>query len=427
MWRALIVVSLCAALAHAQEWPLGDGKLKLSFESRVRYEDRSGNAFGREPDIETALVRTRVGATYTSGKWLKLSATVQDGRAPWYRANAPNTVRDNADLHEGYFELLPGSRRGFGMTVGRRMLNYGETRLIASPEWAPLARTYDQARLYYNLPKAHLEFLFISPVKIRITEFNRPVLGERVWGTYNTFRNIRGDHLLEAYILRHDQNRPGGFTGGDRAAETDRLGVNTFGVWAAGPFVLGTKYSTEVALQTGKVGPARHRAAAAFVGLSRRTMLAGRTLDISGEYKYASGTDNPQDTARTGTFDQLFPANHDKFGHQDLFGWRNMHGVRSTAVLAVTRKLAVNLMYTSHWLASRRDALYNAAGRPIVRSVDGTAGRHVGQEVDVFATYKHEHLVLGAGYAHFFSGRFIRRTTPAVGPTYLYVFYTFSF
>ena len=44
-----------------------------------------------------------------------------------------------------------------------------------------------------------------------------------------------GKHLLEAYALRHDQNRPGGFTGGDRAQGTDKLAVNTFGFRVAGP------------------------------------------------------------------------------------------------------------------------------------------------------------------------------------------------
>jgi len=33
---------------------------------------------------------------------------------------------------------------------------------------------------------------------------------------------------------------------------------------------------------------------------------------------------------------------------------------------------------------------------------------------------------VGAGYGHFFSGQFIQKTTPGIGPTYLYVFHTYS-
>ena len=116
-------------------------------------------------------------------------------------------------FRKAYFELFPEAKRGFGMTAGRLMLNYGEGRLIGTPQWSNVARTYDHARVYYRLPRAHLEFLLASPVKIRITEFNRPVLGDRVWGVYNSFPNFYRKHLLDVYLLHHDQNRPGGSRG----------------------------------------------------------------------------------------------------------------------------------------------------------------------------------------------------------------------
>ena len=79
---------------------------------------------------------------------------VQDARAPWYGPNAPNSTRDQADLHEGYLELFPSSKKGFGMTAGRMMLNYGEGRLIGTPQWGNVARTYDHARIYWRSPRA---------------------------------------------------------------------------------------------------------------------------------------------------------------------------------------------------------------------------------------------------------------------------------
>jgi hypothetical protein len=340
---------------------------------------------------------------------------------------APNNVRDHADLQEGYIELFPESKRGFGMMAGRQMLNYGEGRVIGTPQWGNVARTYDHARLYYRLPKGRLEFLVVSPVKIRITEFNRPVLGDRVWGVYNSFPDFYGKHLLEAYLLRRNQNRPGGFTGGSRAAGTDKLGVNTLGFRLAGPAGMGLHYSTEAAVQNGKVGPASHRAGAFFALLSRRTHVAGKQLDISGEYKYASGIRNPQDTSHSRTYDQLYPANHDKFGHEDLFGWRNVHNLRSLATLAITKNFAISGMYDNIWLASRKDSLYGSGGQSLARSADGSAGRHVGQEADLFATYRFKHFLFGGGYGHVFAGEFLRKTSPGVSPTYLYLFHTYTF
>ena len=422
----------------AQDWDLGaraataisgatGQRLILTFEQRGRYEDRTGNTFGKDADMATGLVRTRLGLTYTPVPWLKLSGMVQDARAPWYGPGAPNTVRDQADWHEGYIELFPAYQRGFGMTVGRlMMLSYGEGRLIGISQWSNTSRTYDHARLYWRSPRAQVELLLVSQVKVRIGEFNRPVLGDRVWGTYNVFPDIYGHQLLEAYVLRHDQNRPGGFTGGSTSAGTDKLGVNTFGFRLTGPVAYGAKYSLEAAFQNGKVGPADLSADAWSASLSHRWTVARRALDVAAEYKYASGTANPADPTRSGTFDQLYAANHDKFGRQDLFGWRNLHNARSLTTLGLTKNLAINFMYDNYWLANRKDAIYNGSGKLIVRSPTGAPDRHVGQETDVFGTYKLGHFTFGAGYGHFFSGQFIEKATPGVGPTYLYVFHTYS-
>jgi hypothetical protein len=252
--------------------------------------------------------------------------------------------------------------------------------------------------------------------------------GDRIWGTYNVVREILPKTQMDVYVLRHEQNRPGGFMGGNRAEGTDRLRVNAYGFRLTGPLAEGFRYSMEGVFQNGRVGPAEHLAGAYYGGISRKLKVSGRTLDTGVEYKYASGTENPADGAHSGTFDQFYPANHDKFGHEDLVGWRNIHNVRAVATLSVTRRMAVNFMYDTYWLASVRDALYNGAGVAVARSPLGTAGRHVGQEADVFTTWKIDgHWTVGAGYAYFFLGEFVRNTTPRVSPRYLYFFHAFAF
>ena len=109
-----------------------EGKWRIGMESRARYETRTGNAFGKDTDVSAGLIRTRVSLSYQPASWFRISGMLQDSRAPWYGANAPGTVRDPVDLQEAYFEIRPGSKSGFGMSAGRRMLNYGEGRLIGS-------------------------------------------------------------------------------------------------------------------------------------------------------------------------------------------------------------------------------------------------------------------------------------------------------
>jgi hypothetical protein len=176
--------------------------------------------------------------------------------------------------------------------------------------------------------------------------------------------------------------------------------------------------------QNGRVGGAAHRAAAWYSGMTRTWVLAGKPLDGLLEYKFASG--GRSDASRSRTFDQLFPTNHDKFGHQDLFGWRNIHNIRILSTWGATKNLGLNIMYTDSWLASVNDALYNGSGKAIARSLSGSAGRHVGREADAFATYRYGHFQFGAGYGYFFPGAFVKSATPGVAQSYAYIFHTYT-
>jgi len=402
--------------------------LQLSFEQRGRFESRTAQSFGGVPDLEAGFIRTRFGATLKPKRWLKVSAMVQDARAPFYGANAPSSAHDGADLQEAYVEVAGEAKRGFGLSAGRRMVNYGDARLIGSPQWGYLARTYDHGRFWYRAGKAQLEFLLVSPVKSVLDGFNKPQLGERVWGTYSTFGGLWAGSGLDLYVLRHDQNATAGFKGGSPLLGTDRLEVNTFGGRWMTPVGAGWKAVAELALQNGRVGAADHRAAGLASSLNRRLTAGKRNLDLTAEYKYASGTADPQDQSRVGTFDQLFPANHDKFGHLDLFGWRNRHNARAVAALGLTKNLMVSSMFNDTWLASAKDALYNSSGKSVARSASGTAGRHVGYEADIFMTWKvNRSFQFGAGYGHLFAGEFVRKTTKGESPNYAYVFYAYSF
>ena len=145
-------------------------------------------------------------------------------------------------------------------------------------------------------------------------------------------------------------------------------------------------YSGEVAVQTGSVGP---DTVSAWAG----HMLVGKSLGgvplhprLFGEYNYASGDENRTDGTR-GTFDQLYPTAHDKYGLADQVGWRNIEHVRGGVEFKPTTKAQVTASYHTWWLASATDALYSAGGAVVARSVAGTAGRHVGQEIDAQLTY----------------------------------------
>src|SRR5258708_26454561 len=91
--RILVLVSLGSPAMHAQWWDPGanlpglfsngtEGKLKMNFEFRTRYEDRTGVTFGKDPEQNPLLIRTRLGMSYQPVSCLRFSGMVQDARAP---------------------------------------------------------------------------------------------------------------------------------------------------------------------------------------------------------------------------------------------------------------------------------------------------------------------------------------------------------
>ena len=393
-----------------------NNRFQLTFEFRTRFETRQDNNFGRSANLENALFRTRIGARYKVADWLKLTAVGQDSRAPEYGGTAPTSARDSIDLHEAYAEFFP-DKTGFGAIVGRQSFTLGDGRVIGIPQWRNTSRTYDTARLYHRSGFARIEFLFVSLVDVKPDSFNKPRLGDRLYGLYNTFLHAVPKATVDMYILRRDQNRPGGFL------LPGKLAVNTFGGNLVGLLPGGVRYKTEEAFQTGKNSAKEHRGFGAFGDIGK---TFGK-VSVSIQYIYASG-DSGKEPGRESTFDQLYAANHDKFGHADLFGWRNIHDLRSLTTVPVTKHLNANFMYDNWWLASKTDALYDGNGKSLVRSAKGIAGRHVGQEFDLFGTYHMaKGLMFGTGVAKLVPGEFLNNTTPNPHTLYFYVFQNYSF
>ena len=135
------------------------------------------------------------------------------------------------------------------------------------------------ARAWWRTARAKFEILLISPIKPDGAGWNRPVLGDRVWGTYNTWTSLWRQSTLDLYALRHDQNRPGGYTG------PGRFRTESFGFRWAAPLTARTRFTGEAIYQTGRIGNAPHRAYA-YVGqfgykTSLVSKLAGDRLGLN--------------------------------------------------------------------------------------------------------------------------------------------------
>ena len=205
------------------------------------------------------------------------------------------------------------------------------------------------------------------------------------------------------------------------------MNFGTLGLRASGKLPSNFDYDTQLAAQNGKLGDESIRAWAGHWLLGYTLAGTALTPRLFTEYNQASGDANPTDNKK-GTFDQLYPTGHDKYGLTDLVGWQNMKQLRSGLEVSMSKSWNASVRYNSYWLADPHDALYTGAGAVLARSATGSAGSYVGRELDVIASGKlRPSLGFSAGLGYFVPGTFLRNTTPGKPYTYPYAMLTYDF
>ena len=145
-------------------------------------------------------------------------------------------------------------------------------------------------------------------------------------------------------------------------------------------------------------------------------------------YDFASGDENPDDQ-QFGRFDTLFGARRFELNPTGIYGpfvRSNLHtpGLRMSA--NPNDDFRMSVFYRAFWLAESRDAWVG----PMLQDPTGTAGRFLGNQVEIAATWQLlPSLNAEIGYAHFYKGSFIRNISstfaPVVDSDFFYAAWTF--
>jgi hypothetical protein len=395
--------------------------LRLRGEFRERMEGVENLTFNDSRDDTYWLSRFRFNAGVTPSKKLSFQVQVQDARVGKKELAPTSTAPFRApfDLRMGYVD--------FGATtdpatirVGRQELAYGDQRLVGHVSWLNSARTFDAGKITLRGKGVSLDAFYSSVVRIMQDEFDKSGAGNRFAGAYLTSALIPKGSFEPYLFYRQDDNIVG------ELGVVDKLTSTTFGFRTVGKLPAALDYNIEMALQRGDLGTNDIGAWAGHWQL-RESLPMGWTPKLTGEYNYASGDKDPTDGKRQ-TFDQLYPTPHDKYGLADQVGWKNIHHARAGLEVTPFKGWPVTTNYHSWWLAENRDALYNVASVPIARVAAGAANSHVGQELDVQVTKAlFPQLQIAAGYAHIFTGAFLKEATPGASYSHPYIQATYVF
>ncbi|MGE0393570.1 MAG: alginate export family protein [Vicinamibacterales bacterium] len=394
--------------------------LRLRGEFRERMEGLNNFAFTDGRDTTFFLSRVRLQATVTPNKSLSFVVQAQDARVA-NKTVGPTAApfRDEIDLRMAYAEI-GDAKAPVAIRAGRQELVYGDQRLLGHVSWLNGARTFDAAKVMVRGKSVSVDAFVASVVTLNDTAFNKSAFdASRFAGVYATTGKLVPKATVEPYLYYR--------FGSAQRAETGALGdlqQATLGVRWVGTLPARLDYNVEMVAQRGSLATDDISAWAGH-WMVRETLTKKYAVKAFGEFNYASGDGNATDGTR-GTFDQLYPTPHDKIGLADQASWKNVKHLRAGFELTPRKGLSVATSYHSIWLANTRDALYNAGGAVIARVPAGAASAHVGQEIDVQATWAVSPILsLAGGYSHLAPGAFLKQATPGASYSSPYLMLTY--
>lgn len=428
----------------APAFPFADSIVTFDLEERTRFEVRNNNrdfdhSISDDNDDAWLLNRFRLGAAVKPESWLKFYAQSQDTRE-WNskRANIPG-VRgteggDAFDLRQAYFQVADPENHPLGFTLGRQILSYGDQRLVADSRWGNFGRTFDALKLRLETKEFWADAFVARPVQIKRDVFNDSDSADNFYGLYGSSNALKFQST-DWYLLYRDKedhqpdldptNRwsPLGTWSGP-AQRTATIGTR----WKSNKALADWDYTIEGAFQFGDVWTGdrsgtrlEHHAYAVHSsgGYTWKDAIWTPRLGIA--YSHSSGDHDPSDSW-SGSFQNLYPSNHAKFGDMDEFGWRNVHHIRLPLTLRPTKRLELEIAYNAAWLADTHDYWYRSNGVSTLRTRTSggadvrllSASSFAGQEIDLNARWKAaDWLNVDAGYAHFIPGAYLQDTGPA--------------
>ncbi|MEW5764220.1 MAG: alginate export family protein [Acidobacteriota bacterium] len=370
-------VALTAKAQGLPLWEGGEGSLSLLLEERARWEIREDADFQKEAEDRNAFVgnRFRAGLDLRFGTSLRIFAEGQDSRH-WGADAVPAKIAGrHSDLRQAYVEVRGlGGVKGLSTRLGRQELSYGEERLVGAFGWSNVGRSFDAAKVRFESSGVFLD-AFLARAR------RRPLLGDTpdqtLSGLYAGFLQDRKDLKAEAYLLL---KRDGGRTPGELGGEF-RSRIPTYGgrlLWAPGA---GLELALESAWQTGERGPDRHRADAQSLRVTW-TLPSDAGVALGAEWNRASGDEDPLD-GRSGSFDNLFPTNHNKYGLMDYHNWSNLREVKIFGSVLIREKVRLEVEVHDFRLDSPTASWTSAGGALMGRDPSGGSGGRVGREVDL--------------------------------------------
>ncbi len=382
---------------------------KMTGEERFRYEYKKDFDFNqsRKDNGSQFYHRFRLGGLASlMDEYLKPKADIflegLDTQTGGYQIKAAANQVDDFDLHQAYANLHNILGSDFDIKVGRQELKYGKGRLIAAPVWANRIRAFDGGVLHYQNVGLWADLIYGQDVKYDDDKFNNSRSEEFLTGIYSGYQKHKMAPLVETYFLEMKDIK--GRNDIQRYTAGARLQTN---------IAEGAVLDIEVPYQFGHTGSAtvmkkEIKAYAFHADVIKSWEAVQWKPKMMAAYDEASGDKDPNDSVNN-TFIPLYQSTHELYGLLDFFRWQNMRNPEVSMTFSPTEKFKFTPQVDFFWLNSKFDSWYNSSGTAVRSKTSGDRGYFVGSELSLRVYYDlNKNIKWESGYAHFFSGEYVK-------------------
>jgi hypothetical protein len=371
------------------------------------------------------LTQLRLGIYIRPVKWFEMVAVTQDSRVFFnhHVATAP-PYQNIWDIREAYVRLGSSTEGLADVVVGREMFSFGDERVIGPSDWLNMGRTFDTVRLNLHPNNVNVSIFAASVINAVDGQIDHHIEGNNLYGIYTSFRRLVPGAVLEPYVLW--RVAPGNIPLPETVGKGAMSEV-TGGARIAGTLPGDFDYDVEMNKQAGSLGHYSIDASAGHWNVGKTFTSTPGTPRPFVEYNYATGNRNPQSNTWT-THDQIYPSAHDKMEFADQFGWRNIEDLRTGVTETISKRWSFTEMVNNLWLATKNDAVYGDNGAASVPADPHATSKHLGTELDLIGHFRQNaHVMYGFGFAHLFTGAFLKQATPGKSYNYPYAYVTYVF
>jgi alginate export protein len=401
--------------------------LTLAGQVRERLEYFNEFEFGASAPEQSdvyLLSRFRLSADLHVSRYFRIFAEGKSALSTDRKLLGGNTTTfmDTIDLQNGFADIMIplGDQASVTLRGGRQELLFGAQRLVGVSDFTNVRRTFDGGAGIVRVGDWTITPLWMELVVVQKYRFNESSADQKLYGIYGTGPAPLLPVNLDLYWLGVD-NAGVTFNGTSGREQRQTLGGRVWGKIGE----TGLDFEVEGAGQFGTVGDA-DIAAWMITGILGYTLPAPRLSPrVYLEFDYASGDGRPG--GNVGTFNPLYPTAHSFLGYIDYVGRQNIISPNAGLTMSPISHLSVSLQQYFFWRASDRDAFYSKTGA-VLRPGTETTARYIGAEIDLLATNNVTRHLLGyAGYSHFFTGEFLRKTGPSKDSDFFYTAMQYTF